>query len=296
MRISTSMIFDRGIAAIQQQSSGLLQTSLQISTGRRILTPADDPIGSVRALGLTQARAINTQFTTNQGVATDGLNLVEARLTGVGDILQNVRDRVLEAGNAVLSRTELGFIATDLRSQFDAMLALANTRDASGEYLFSGYKVQDQAFNGTLDGGVSYGGDQGTRTIQVSSSRFMPLSLSGERVFDGTFQTLATFVQALEDPNSDVSAAVATALGGVDQGLDQVLTARAQIGSQLVELDQLGSIGSELDLQYATTLSGLQDLNFEEAISRLTQQQTLLQASQQAFLRVTGLSLFNFLN
>lgn len=296
MRISTSMIFDRGIAAIQQQSSALLQTSLQISTGRRILTPADDPIGSVRALGLTQARAINTQFTTNQGAATDGLNLVEARLTGVGDILQNVRDRVLEAGNAALSRTELGFIATDLRGQFDAMLALANTRDASGEYLFSGYKVQDQAFNGTLDGGISYGGDQGTRTIQVSSSRFMPLSVSGERVFDGTFQTLATFVQALEDPSSDVAAAVATALGGVDQGIDQVLTARAQIGSQLVELDQLGSIGSDLDLQYATTLGALQDLNFEEAISRLTQQQTFLQASQQAFLRVTGLSLFNFLN
>ncbi len=296
MRISTSMIYDRSVAAIQQQSSALLQTSLQVATGRRILTPADDPIGSVRALGLTQARAINTQFTTNQGYATDALNLVEAQLTGVGDILQNVRVRVLEAGNAALSQADRGFIATELRAQFDALLAQANTRDASGEYVFAGYKSQSQAFSGSLDGGVSYGGDQGTRTMQVSSSRFMPLSVSGVQVFDGVFETLATFVQALENPAANIPAAVSAALGGVDQGLEQVLSARAQVGSQLVELEQLGNIGGDLDLQYATTLSQVQDLNFEEAISRLTQQETLLQASQQAFLRVTSLSLFNFLN
>ncbi len=75
-----------------------------------------------------------------------------------------------------------------------------------------------------------------------------------------------------------------------------MLTTRAQIGSQLVEVEQLGFIGSDLDLQYATTLSNLQDLDYNEAISRLTQQQTYLQAAQQSFLKTTGLSLFNYLS
>jgi len=75
-----------------------------------------------------------------------------------------------------------------------------------------------------------------------------------------------------------------------------VLTTRAQIGSQLVEVEQLGFIGSDLDLQYQTTLSDLQDLDYNEAISRLTQQRTFLEAAQQSFLKTTGLSLFNYLS
>jgi flagellar hook-associated protein 3 FlgL len=75
-----------------------------------------------------------------------------------------------------------------------------------------------------------------------------------------------------------------------------VLRVRAQIGSQLLEVDQLVSLGSDLDLQYAGTLSRLQDLDYNEALSRLAQQQTNLQAAQQSFMKITGLSLFNYLS
>ena len=106
---------------------------------------------------------------------------------------------------------------------------------------------------------------------------------------------LGEFITALEGGGA-VSGAVSTALGGLDTSLDNVLTTRAQIGSQLVEVEQLGFIGSDLDLQYATTLSSLQDLDYNEAISRLTQQKTYLQAAQQSFLKTIGLSLFNYLS
>jgi flagellar hook-associated protein 3 FlgL len=109
------------------------------------------------------------------------------------------------------------------------------------------------------------------------------------------FGVLGEFITALEG-GTNVSDAVSKALGGLDAGLDRVLTTRAQIGSQLVEVEQLGFIGGDLDLQYATTLSNLQDLDYNEAISRLTQQQTYLQAAQQSFLKTTGLSLFNYLS
>jgi flagellar hook-associated protein 3 FlgL len=60
-------------------------------------------------------------------------------------------------------------------------------------------------------------------------------------------------------------------------------------------VESLQNVGSDLDLQYSQTLSRLQDVDFTEAISRLTQQQTFLQAAQQSFLRISNLSLFNFL-
>lgn len=300
MRISTNMIFDQSMSAMQRQSAALLYIGQQIATGRKILTPADDPVASARALDVTQSRSVNAQFTTNQGAAQDALRLVEGQLTGAGDILQYMRVRALEAGNASLSDSEVQFIAADLRTQFDAMLALANTRDANGDYLFAGYRSADRPFNGTVDGGITYAGDQGSRTMQVSSSRFMPTSFAGEDVFgdsgNSMFDTLATFIQALEGPEAGRAAAITAAVEGIDEGLDNVLRVRAQIGSQLLEVDQLVSIGGDLDVQYADTLSRLQDLDYNEAISRLTQQQTNLQAAQQSFMKITGLSLFNYLS
>ncbi|TAH51327.1 MAG: flagellar hook-associated protein 3 [Betaproteobacteria bacterium] len=299
MRISTNMIYDQSVGALQQQSASLLYTAQQIATGRKILTPADDPVASARALDVSQSRSVNAQFTTNQGYAEDALKLVEGQLTGAGDILQYARDRALEAGNPALSDSDRRAIATDLRAQFDAMLAIANTRDANGDYLFAGYRSQEAPFSSSV-GGASYQGDQGSRTMQVSSSRFMPTTFAGEQVFGsetaGVFATLSTFIEALEGPAAGVPAAVTSALDAIDRNFDDVLRVQAQIGSQLVEIDQLGSIGSDLDLQYATTLSNLQDLDYNEALSRLTQQQTILQAAQQSFLKITGLSLFNYLS
>ena len=302
MRVSTNMIYDQGVNAMQRQSAAMLHTGLQISTGRKILTPADDPVASARALDLTQSRSVNAQFTVNQGYAEDALKLVEGQLTGAGEIIQYARERVLAAGNPALSQSDRRSIATDLSAQFDAMLAIANTRDANGDYLFAGYQSNTTPFADSATAGVrsaDYAGDQGTRTMQVSSSRFMPVSFAGEQVFgsgdSSVFKVLGEFISALET-GTNVSAAVSSALGGLDQSLDSVLTVRAQIGSQLVEVEQLGFIGSDLDLQYATTLSGLQDLDYNEAISRLKQQEVYLQAAQQSFLKITGLSLFNYLS
>lgn len=302
MRVSTNMIYDQGVIALQKQSAALLYTGQQIATGRKILTPSDDPVGSARALDVSQSKSVNQQFITNQGYADDALKLVDGQLDGAGEIIQYARDRVLAAGNPALSPADRQSIATDLRSQFDAMLAIANTRDANGDYLFAGYRSNTPPFErtdvaGTL--GTEYKGDQGSRTMQVSSSRFMPISFGGESVFggagDGVFKVLGDFISALED-GSAVSGAVSTALGGLDQSLDRTLTVRAQIGSQQVEVEQLGFIGSDLDLQYQATLSDLQDLDYNEAISRLTQQRTFLEAAQQSFLKTTGLSLFNYLS
>lgn len=302
MRVSTNMIYDQGVIALQKQSAALLYTGQQIATGRKILTPSDDPVGSARALDVSQSKSVNQQFITNQGYAEDALKLVEGQLDGAGEIIQYARDRVLAAGNPALSPADRQSIATDLRSQFDAMLAIANTRDANGDYLFAGYRSNTPPFEKTdLAGtpGTEYKGDQGSRTMQVSSSRFMPVSFGGEVAFgsegDGVFKVLGDFITAFET-GSDVPGAVSTALGGLDESLDRVLTTRAQIGSQRVEVEQLGFIGSDLDLQYQTTLSDLQDLDYNEAFSRLTQQRTFLEAAQQSFLKTTGLSLFNYLS
>jgi flagellar hook-associated protein 3 FlgL len=82
----------------------------------------------------------------------------------------------------------------------------------------------------------------------------------------------------------------------LDTAYDNVLSVRTEVGARMKELDYLDSAGEDLDIQYATTLSDLQDLDMVKAISSFTQQQVTLQAAQKSFSSISGLSLFNYIS
>ena len=136
--------------------------------------------------------------------------------------------------------------------------------------------------------------------MQVDATRQMAVSNPGQTVFQdggqGIFQTLGALIEQLETPGTTgLTAALATANSNVDLALDNVLTVRASVGSRLQELDALDYAGEDRHIQYSQILSDLQDLDYNEALTRLSQQQITLEAAQRSFVTVSGLSLFNFL-
>jgi len=304
MRISTSMIFQQGAAKISDLQTNLVKTQQQLSTGRRILTPADDPVAAARALDVTQSQSVNAQYATNRQTAVSSLTAVDSTLASVTSVLQDVKTQTVYAGNGTLTNSDRSNLATQLSSDLDQLLALANTTDGIGNYLFSGYQTGTQPFVKTATG-AQYNGDQGQRQIQVDSSRQMAVSDSGQAIFQGNnqdvFKTLTDLITLLQTPvttpagGAALTAGLSTANGNIDQSLNNVLTTRASVGSRLRELDSLNSAGSSRDIQYSQTLSQLQDVDYAKAISQLTQQQTTLQAAQQSFVKIAGLSLFNYL-
>ncbi|HYD79794.1 MAG TPA: flagellar hook-associated protein FlgL [Paucimonas sp.] len=409
MRISTTTVFESGAARLSELQAGMLKGQQQIATGRKMLTPADDPVASARALELTQSRMLNEQYGTNRDNAKASLSQEEVALQSVTSLLQDARTLTVASGSGILDDQQRRFYATELRGRFDDLLALANTRDGTGNFMFAGYQVTDQPFvkSGTS---VTYNGDQGQRLLQVDSARQLAMSDSGDAVFmniptgngefvtapgtnaitggpnsgsgivsegsvvdaslltgdsytvtftvtagvstynvvntttgnpvgalnvpyvsgqsisfdgmqfaitgtpnDGdvftvnpsanqsVFTTLSNLISTLEKP-ADTAAAkanlangLASALTNLDNALDNVLTVRASVGARLKEIEALNDIGSDRDLQYAQTLSELQELDYTKAISELTQLQMTLTAAQQSFVKITDLSLFNFL-
>ncbi len=195
MRISTPQISQQGLNSLLTQQVQLSKTQLQIATQRRILTPADDPAAAAQALGLTQAIAVTGQYQTNIDLARGRLSVEETALAGVGELLQRVRELALQGNNSTLGNDSRSAIAAEVRQRLEDLLALANTSDSSGEYLFAGYKGQTQAFSQTAAGGYVYNGDQGQRYLQTGPNRQLAVSDSGTDVFqairngNGTFTT-----------------------------------------------------------------------------------------------------------
>jgi flagellar hook-associated protein 3 FlgL len=197
MRISSSAIYDAGVAAMQQQTERLMQVQQQLASGRRIVTPADDPVAAARVLDVSQSQALNRQYGTNGATAGDSLALEESVLGSISGLLQDVRDVAVSAGNPVLNRNDRAGLANELRGRYQELLALANSIDGGGQYLFSGYQGGIRPFTESAPGVVVYAGDQGQRLIQVSASRQIAVSDAGADVFqripsgNGSFVTQA---------------------------------------------------------------------------------------------------------
>src|SRR3972149_2947582 len=103
MRVSTNTAYEQGVTSILRQQEGLLKTQQQVSTGRRIVTPADDPVAAARVLDVTQAESLNAQYAENRNYAKSSLALAESVLQGVTSLIQDVRTVVLYAGNPTLT-------------------------------------------------------------------------------------------------------------------------------------------------------------------------------------------------
>jgi flagellar hook-associated protein 3 FlgL len=182
MRISTAQIYDSSVSNITRQQGDLLKLQNQLSTGQRVVLPSDDPVAAAGALDVAQSNAQVALNKAAQGTANDTLTSVDSTLGSIGDLLSYVNERAIQAGSATLSQSDKDSIAQDMQAQFDSLLSMANSTDANGEYVFAGFKGDVQPFNGSLSG-VTYSGDQGQRTVPVSSTRNMPVSLSGDEVF-----------------------------------------------------------------------------------------------------------------
>jgi flagellar hook-associated protein 3 FlgL len=406
MRISSNFMFDSGVSQLGTLSSNLAKTQMQLSTNRRMLTAADDPIASARALEVTQSASLNEQYGVNRENARSSLSQATLVLQSTTMLIQDVKELAVHAGNGSMTASDREALAIELEGRLDDLLDQANTADGAGGYLFSGYKSTTIPFTKTSSG-ANYLGDQGQRMLQVGSSRQIPISASGSAAFEnnvtgnGTFVTrpatantgsgivssgvvsdatlltghdyevrfaisaatppVTTYTIADTTTGLDVTAApvpyesgaeitfegmtftvdgkpadgdvftakpsekqslfttVTNLIGALRQSaagaagqarltndlnaahdnlnsaLDNVLGTQATFGAHLKELDYLDSSGDDLNIQYESQLSDLQDLDMVKAISQFSQQQFTLEAAQKSFKSVSGLSLFNFI-
>lgn len=317
MRVSTGQMYYAGTSNIINGQSDLVRTQNQLSTGRKILSPRDNPVDSTLSLMVTQSLEVNEGFMKSQGSASDRLAFMDTQLGAVSDLLQSVIERSVQGGNGSYSSEQKQAITEELKRSFESLVDLANTRDGSGEYVFAGNRSNQQPFQVDGNGGnyslagensVTYLGDDGQRLLQVGNSQTVATSESGQNVFmriqgsDGSitgrsvFDAVQNMIDTL-DSSSGVTPAPSydQALNDLHASLDHVSRIRATVGSRMNQVDSLNSAGGDLAVQYETQLANLQGLDYAEAISRLNQQQMQLQAAQQSFAKTSQLSLFNIL-
>ena len=316
MRISTQSFYDQSRTAMGAQQSNLLRVQQQLGAGTKILAPSDDPLGATRALAVSQSIALNAQYSASRAQATHNLILEDGALQSVTSVLQSIKTGVIEAGNGTMSDADRATIATTLQSSLDQLQGLANTDDGNGQFLFAGFKSGSAPFV-LQAGSINYIGDQGQRLLQVDVTRQMAGTDDGRSIFQALqggavyvgaagadmFSAISDVITALRTPVDNAGPAaqaqLQTALSignkNITNAHDNVLTVRASVGSRLQELDALTVTGDSRTLYDKSYLSDLQDLDYAGAMAEFYQRQTALQASQQTFVKIQQIALFNYL-
>lgn len=214
MRISTTQIFRNGIDTLQRSQQELNRTQLQLSTGKRILSPSDDPSGAVQSLQFRSGIEKIEQFQRNGTLLEQRLNYSETVLSSVIDGVQRVRELAVQGNNATQTNETRAFIAGEIQQSLDALLQLANTRDANGEYVFAGNKSLTKPFE-LAGGSVRFAGDTVQRSQQISPVRQIQAGESGQKVFMDIANGNGNFVVQDDAENQGTGVVSSTSFSGV---------------------------------------------------------------------------------
>jgi len=414
MRFSSLQNFNRGTGQMIDLSAQVHKTQNQIDSGTRLLTASEDPVASSQVFKLEQEGRVREQYTDNITLLNTRLALEEAALGSVNDILIRVKELTIQGNNGSLGITDREAIVAELSVRQEELADLMNTRDASGEYLFAGFKGSTQPFVDNGVGNYTYQGDEGQRFIQIASSTRIASNDAGKTVFvdvdsaQPTFRTsenpsnranppalvsaglvrdqeafnevypedfiiefqnpddmlligqpaglnyniiqksdgrvvqsnvpfresvavefsgveltiagspsvgdtymiestdnqdILTTLSRLIDGMSNLSLSpedqetyqqlMADSLVNVDNAQTSVLEVRAEIGARMNTLQTTQELHEEVDVISVGLISSLKDLDYAEAVSQLTFESFVLQAAQQSYAKISGLSLFN---
>lgn len=396
MRISTAALHAQGVANILRNQTALAKTQNELALATRLVSAKDDPGAWARAAGLDQQVAQLARYKDNASVVEHRLGLEETALTSATEVLNRVRELALQANSANASSDARQSLAQEMQSQLEQLLAIANSGDGEGRYLFAGTNDSSAPFSMAAVG-ANYSGDTRQRLIDIGPERSVALGDTGAQVFlnlrdgNGTFAVSAAtgntgtakldnaklFDAAAWDGGSytlsfsggnyqvrdagnalvasgayqsgtairfrgveltlsgtpvdgdsmsvapsqtqDMFAVVQSmiarvstmptdaagrareqteffgALQELDTALERVMSVRATVGHRLNAVDDAGTQIEALDVRANSTLSDLRDLDYAEATARLNLQMTALQAAQQSYARIQGMSLFDFL-
>ncbi len=299
MQISTNTFFRQNTDALQELKTQTAQLQETISTGTKISVPSDDPV-AFSNLALLKARdARLTQYGRNINSATQTLNLQENTLTQATNILTRLHELSIEGSNGTLSSSDRKLMAVEVKGLSANLVSLANTQDSNGQPIFGGFQ-SGEPFQQNPDGTVTYKGDSNQSQTTVADHETVTVGLSGNEVFDrvplpgGPSKSVFQIVKAMGDALANGDSPV-TQGDEISAALNQVTGELAVVGSRTATLNNAKDNLTSTQTENTAQMSLLEDTDVTKAVSDLTQKMTTMDAAQASFVKIAGMSLWNYL-
>ena len=315
-RMSSDQIHQSGLDVILDAQKKLSRTQEELASGKRLLTPADDPVATAQIQSIRSELSRIETMQSNISRASSELAMVEDSVASVEGLLMRARELAVRGANDSLSLQDREIIATEVDALREQLIATANTQSTDGDYIYAGYAVSAAPYtDATVN--ATYTGDTGVRAINIAPGLTVNTRFAGEAVFGqgsaatgqlNAFEALAVLSAGLR---GNASAAITSltnngnavtqdeainiSMQALDTNLETVRSVRTQLGVRLNRVDDQQALNANFNVRLQETLSGLEDLDYTKAITEMNLQMVALEAAQMAYTKTQSLSLFNYM-
>ncbi|MBC3766783.1 flagellar hook-associated protein FlgL [Neptunicella marina] len=203
MRISTNQLFDLSVKGVLDNQSKLSHVQQQLSSGKKLLRPSDDPVGASQVIRLTEELNQIAQYQANNNLLKNSLEQEEVVMENMKNALNRARQLAVEAGNGIFAEVDKAAIGIEIEQIRGEAFDLMNSRNAEGEYIFAGYQSHSPAFefNPSSPGNkYNFVGDDGQNEIQISPTVRVKNGDSGKYVFEDVPARLKTSITGSSVP------------------------------------------------------------------------------------------------
>lgn len=300
-RITGSMLTGSTLTDINSSLEKLQRTSEELSSGRQILEPSDNPYGASHAIDLQSQLDGLSSYATSVNDGISWTQTAGGALTNIGEALQRVRELLVSAGNGTNSQADLSNMATEITQLTEGIKQDANTQYA-GQYVFAGTLTTTPPYaHGEND---EYAGNTGTVSRAIGAGATVPINTdlasvlgSGTGAADGkTLDVLRTIVTHLtEGTAAGKEALTTTDLKALSSNIEGLLQLQSSNGSATDQLQTASARIESLQTSVTGSLSNTLDTNVAQATIAYSTQQAAYQAALHASSTIIQESLLNFL-
>lgn len=298
MRITTLMTQNDVLSNINNVQTQLATTQQQLSTGRSINQPSDNPYGASLAVSLNTDIAGLSTYSSNITDGTAWASAADSSLQNIQNMVQRAQELTIEAANGTQSPSDLGATADEINQLIDAIKQEANTQ-YSGQYVFSGTASGTPPYSTSSD---TFAGNSGAVTRQIGPNSSLQVnvnisSLLGNGSGDGKL------LDTLRTISSDLTSG--TSAGAADLSANQIKNLQTNLSTLLGLQSNVGAVQNRLtlastriqDLQNSDTaaLSNTEDVNMAQAFTTYSNQQAAFEAALKAGANIVQSSLMDFL-
>ncbi|ENN7014077.1 flagellar hook-associated protein FlgL [Enterobacter ludwigii] len=245
MRLSTLYMYKQSSEAMTKRMSQSNEAYLRMSAGKTLLKASDDPTAATDAVKHQDALAKLEMYSSVRSRARGALEFQDHILNGVGNLMTTtLKEKIVAAGNGAYSDEALQALGEEIKGIRENLLDLANSRDSSGRYIFSGFNTDTPAF----DEVGNYRGGNEARKQTVADGTEIQTGHLGDEIFDDIFMVLNDAVAALMagSESAGFDAALTAASQSIDAGIDRLGKAQAELGTNMQQLDALDLTGDVL--------------------------------------------------
>lgn len=294
MRVTNSMQAIQIANNLQQGESRLNTYAQEVSTGKQVTQPSDNPLAAEQILALQGTLTQNTQYATNISMGTSWLSLQDSALSTANNVVTNAQQLATQLSTGTFSATDRLNAVSQVQQIQQELISLGNTQ-VGNQYIFGGTVTNAPPY----DASGNYGGNDQSISVQVDGSTSVAINNSGDQIFGNTstgtglMQTLTGFITALQTNNIP---GIQNALAGLNTAADTLHSAQAAVGAKENLLTSVTTMNNTLNTNLQQVISNYQDVDIAQASSNLAQAQTAFQAALQSTAMVEQLSLVNFIS